>query len=203
MYSVFTYLFLIIGAAISQNIVLAKGVYVKFPISEVNTVKKVNITGALSVIISFIASISAWLSVLMDNRLFHLSTWTLPAFSVMLYSVIMMMLLGIYYGFIVPIYQKKRNKKAQKISPSIVFGFLPIAIIITVSAERMLILDSICYGLGSGLGVWLLMILNYFMQKRLEESTIPAHYLGTPITILTFGIVSMALFGLLGHGITL
>ena len=198
MYSFSTYLFLIIGAAISQNIVLAKGIYVKMPQHETNTAGKVNINGFISVIISVVASVTTWLALYINDGLLHLTNWTLPAFSVAFYALCILLLCGIYYGFIAPI-----THSAKKINSSVVFGFLPIAVIITTATENLPILDALCYGLGSGIGVWLLLIFNHFIQIRLDESEVPTYFRGAPITILTMGIISMAIFGLLGHGITL
>jgi len=59
-------------------------------------------------------------------------------------------------------------------------------------------LESIVSALGCGLGFLLAMVLFAGVRSRIEESGIPKHFRGLPITLISASIVSLAFFGFAG-----
>ncbi|MEG1391244.1 MAG: Rnf-Nqr domain containing protein [Angelakisella sp.] len=96
-------------------------------------------------------------------------------------------------------YTANCTPKARQISTKLVYGFIPIGTLFIVGGGTYTLIESIVYGTGAGLGYILATLLNYCMQKRLAHSDIPVAFRGMPATLLSFGMISLALFGLLGH----
>ncbi|MDC7240232.1 MAG: Rnf-Nqr domain containing protein [Spirochaetales bacterium] len=59
-------------------------------------------------------------------------------------------------------------------------------------------LQTLFYGLGSGLGWWLAIMALAAIQKRLQKSPVPAGLEGPGITLITIGFMAMAFVGFSG-----
>ncbi len=59
-------------------------------------------------------------------------------------------------------------------------------------------LQSLFYGLGSGLGWWLAIMALAAIQKKLQRSPVPAGLEGPGITLITIGFMAMAFVGFSG-----
>ncbi|HEY8540752.1 MAG TPA: Rnf-Nqr domain containing protein, partial [Pseudothermotoga sp.] len=60
------------------------------------------------------------------------------------------------------------------------------------------LLQSLFYGLGSGLGWWLAIILLAAIRKKIDNAPVPAGLKGTGLTLITIGIMAMAFIGFSG-----
>jgi len=58
--------------------------------------------------------------------------------------------------------------------------------------------QSIIFGLGSGLGWWLAIMLLSAMRKKIEKAPVPAGLQGSGITMITIGFMAMAFMGFSG-----
>jgi len=59
---------------------------------------------------------------------------------------------------------------------------------------------TLAYAIGAALGFTLVMVLFAAIRERLASAPIPAAFSGTPITLVTAGILSMAFMGFSGFG---
>ncbi len=59
---------------------------------------------------------------------------------------------------------------------------------------------TIAYAVGAALGFTLVMVLFAAIRERLADARVPAPFEGTPITLITAGILSMAFMGFAGFG---
>lgn len=57
------------------------------------------------------------------------------------------------------------------------------------------LLESALYGLGAALGFTLVLVIFAAMRERLEAADIPAPFKGTPIALITAGILAIAFMG--------
>ena len=62
-------------------------------------------------------------------------------------------------------------------------------------------LQVVGYALGTGIGYTMAVFIIYFARKRLALSPIPRSFKGLPILLIYIGILSLALYGLTGHGL--
>ena len=63
--------------------------------------------------------------------------------------------------------------------------------------------QSIGFGLGSGLGYLLAVMLVTEAQNRLRSRAIPEAFRGLPITLIYIGVLALAIFGFTGHSVIL
>lgn len=59
-------------------------------------------------------------------------------------------------------------------------------------------IQSVFFGLGSGLGWWLAIVLLAAIRKKTENAPVPAPLKGVGITLITIGIMAMAFMGFAG-----
>jgi electron transport complex protein RnfA len=57
------------------------------------------------------------------------------------------------------------------------------------------------YALGAGLGYMAAVMILYFARKRLAISPVPRSFRGLPIQLVYIGMLSLALYGLIGQGL--
>ena len=63
--------------------------------------------------------------------------------------------------------------------------------------------QSIGFGLGSGLGYLLAVMLVTEAQNRLRSRAIPEAFRGLPITLIDIGVLALAIYGFTGHSVIL
>ncbi len=69
--------------------------------------------------------------------------------------------------------------------------------LLNVQARHSLF-ESVLYGFGAALGFGLVLILFSAMRERLETADVPAAWRGTPIALVTAGLMSLAFLGFSG-----
>ena len=63
--------------------------------------------------------------------------------------------------------------------------------------------QSLGFGLGSGLGYLLAVMLVTEAQNRLRSRAIPEAFSGLPITLIYIGVLALAIYGFTGHSVIL
>ena len=63
--------------------------------------------------------------------------------------------------------------------------------------------QSLGFGLGSGLGYLLAVMLVTEAQNRLRSRTIPEAFRGLPVTLIYIGVLALAIYGFTGHSVIL
>ena len=76
----------------------------------------------------------------------------------------------------------------------------------TVLVERtqsFTLMQSLGFGLGSGVGYLLAVLLVTEAQHRLRSKAIPETFRGLPITLVYIGVLALAIYGFTGHSVIL
>ena len=76
----------------------------------------------------------------------------------------------------------------------------------TVRVERtqsFTLEQSLGFGLGSGLGYLLAVMLVTEAQNRLRSRAIPEAFRGLPVTLIYIGVLALAIYGFTGHSVIL
>lgn len=63
--------------------------------------------------------------------------------------------------------------------------------------------QSLVFGLGSGLGYLLAVMLVTEAQNRLRSRAIPEAFRGLPVTLIYIGVLALAIYGFTGHSVIL
>ena len=71
--------------------------------------------------------------------------------------------------------------------------------VLVVSIHPGDLIFAIAYALGSGIGFTLAMFLIFIGKERIALLNVPKAFRGVPIMLLYLGILSLAIYGLIGH----
>ena len=61
--------------------------------------------------------------------------------------------------------------------------------------------QSVGYALGTGAGYTAAILILYYAQKRIALSPVPRSFRGVPVLLVYIGLLSLAIYGLIGHGL--
>ncbi|MEM5947659.1 Rnf-Nqr domain containing protein [Spirochaetia bacterium 38H-sp] len=97
----------------------------------------------------------------------------------------------------------------DRISPALYMAlgiFLPLitvncailGVALFIEIRHYTFIQSVVYGLGSGLGWWLAIVLLSAIRKKIEKAPVPAGLKGPGITLITIGFMAMAFIGFSG-----
>lgn len=67
--------------------------------------------------------------------------------------------------------------------------------------QRFTFIQTVGYALGTGAGYALSLLVIYYARKRLAISPVPRSFRGLPILLVYVGLLSLAIYGLIGHGL--
>lgn len=67
--------------------------------------------------------------------------------------------------------------------------------------QNYTLLQYIAFGLGSGIGYLLAVLIVDEGRRRLSSKDVPQSFRGLPSYLVYIGVLSLALFGLVGHGV--
>lgn len=82
--------------------------------------------------------------------------------------------------------------------PLITVNCAILGVALFVEIRQYSFLQTLFYGLGSGLGWWLAIMALAAIQKKLQKSPVPAGLEGPGITLITIGFMAMAFVGFSG-----
>lgn len=92
-----------------------------------------------------------------------------------------------------------RRPDLRRMLPVSAFNCAVLGALILSSPGQDSLAAAAGFGLGSGVGYTLALFLIKTGRQRLELITLPRAFKGMPILLLYTGIVSLAIYGLIGH----
>ena len=69
------------------------------------------------------------------------------------------------------------------------------------ASQNHSVMQTVGYAFGTGLGCTAAMMVIYYARKRLVICPVPRSFRGMPILLIYLGLLSLAIYGLLGHGL--
>lgn len=95
-----------------------------------------------------------------------------------------------------------RKDQLLRILPLAALNSCVLGTVLITRTQVFTLTQSVGFGLGSGLGYILAVMLVTEAQTRLSNSqTIPSAFRGLPILLIYIGILALAIYGLVGHSI--
>lgn len=191
-------LFTAFAAAVSENLVFVRA----FGLAELDygeyTVPRALKDGRIVTLMCLLAAFSGWLGRQITDRLLVLPIHLRPSVFLAVFTVLFLTIMGI-----ILVARKKQgketSKKRYKFHTAIAFGFLPLGVLLVTGSGTGTLLVSLFAGAGSGAGYLLAMLLCWSIRERLAFCDIPRAFRGAPILFIYIGLISLALFGLVGH----
>jgi electron transport complex protein RnfA len=102
-----------------------------------------------------------------------------------------------YFG--VPYLWPKRRKVIRLAMPISTFNSALFGALYFSSGQDFTTVQTAGYALGAGVGYTIALVIIYYARKRLAISPVPRSFRGLPILLVYLGLLSLAIYGLLGH----
>lgn len=160
--------------------------------------RRILIHGTMLTAITFISS---FLCYAVNDLFYEMENYALYRPLFFLLCVTAVYLLFVLFYFLL----RKRFPFARNLSD--VMQLLPVSafncavigsLVLSATVQRTLPMIA-GFGLGAGIGYTLALLLIFTGHKRMELVHLPRAFKGMPIMLLYIGIVSLAIYGLIGH----
>ena len=113
---------------------------------------------------------------------------------------------GVVYVAVLLFSAKCLPKQWERLKPMIhlaAFNSAVIGALLLTGESTWDIWGYLAFGLGTGIGYTLASYLVSLGFERLQSDKIPPSFRGFPITLIYIGILSLAFYGLIGHGLSM
>lgn len=95
------------------------------------------------------------------------------------------------------------QRQLLRILPLAAFNSCVLGTLLLGRTQSFTLTQSVGFGLGSGVGYLLAVLLVTEAQSRLRSKAIPAAFRGMPITLIYIGVLALAIYGFTGHTVIL
>ena len=95
------------------------------------------------------------------------------------------------------------NRQMIRILPLAALNSCVLGTVLVSRTQSFTLVQSMGFGLGSGLGYLLAVLLVTEAQRRLRSRAIPEAFRGLPITLVYIGVLALAIYGFTGHSVIL
>ena len=93
--------------------------------------------------------------------------------------------------------------KLLRIVPVAALNSCVLGTVLVERTQSFTLMQSLGFGLGSGVGYLLAVLLVTEAQHRLRSKAIPSAFRGLPITLVYIGVLALAIYGFTGHSVIL
>ena len=90
-----------------------------------------------------------------------------------------------------------------RILPIAGFNSTVVGTLLVTTTQDYTLAQSVGFGLGSGLGYLLAVLLVTEARRRLQGEEVPKAFRGLPIVLVYIGILALAVYGFTGHAVTI
>lgn len=95
------------------------------------------------------------------------------------------------------------RERMLRILPAAALNSCVLGTVLVAQTQSFTLAQAAGFGLGSGLGYILAVMLVTEEQRRLRSRAIPAAFRGLPITLIYIGVLALAIYGFTGHSVIL
>lgn len=183
----------IITAMLVENVLFTRALGVSPLLLVVNKSKNFFLFGGIITVITTVSSVLTWAAFQPLKRF---------GYRYLFEPLILVLLLGALYFAAYYFLSRAKGERAVLIKnalPYSVFNCAVVGSMLLLVHNRMSLLSSVVFGIGSGLGF---LLAGFFVnegQRRMQQADVPAAFRGLPITLLYIGILSLAFYGLTGR----
>lgn len=186
-----TILFTLFGGVFLENIMFSRGIGMDGIISHANKTDSILAFGTYVYTISIPACALAWL---VKNRLLGFS---LP---LLLEPMIWLLCLSLAYMFNLAVLKLFTLKNIYRdLLPVAAFSCSALGTTLFAFSKEYELILTLIYANGSIVGLMGSMLLVHFGRERVLLSHVPTVFKGLPIILIYAGILSMAIYGLIGY----
>ena len=187
-----TYFAIVIGAIFVNNVVLAQFLGICPFLGVSSKVETSMGMGAAVTFVMAIAAVVAWL----------IQTYVLVPLDIVYMQTIVFILVIAALVQMVEIMLKKLSPSLYQalgiFLPLITTNCAVLGVAILMIQKEFTLLQSVVYSVSTALGFALALVLFAGIRERLELEDVPESFRGTPIALVTAGILAMAFMGFSG-----
>jgi len=192
------YLELTVGAILVYNFVLSRFLGI-CPFLGVS--KRVGTAMGMSGAVIFVMTLASAATSLVYRYLLHFTFKGVEIDLKFLQVLLFILIIAALVQLIEIILQKLSPKLYQALGiylPLITTNCAVLGAATINAAENRTVLESTVFGFSSGVGFALALLLFSSLREKLELADPPRHFQGTPIALITAGILAMAFVGFAG-----
>lgn len=191
------FLLIILTAAVLQNAVFTRGLGSSKETLMMGSPKRILIFGGALTFIAVTASLLAWpLNFFLTSPKGPMSGFTQGRLLIALGCICLIytaLYLSTKYFFPVIHYYLRPYLSFAS------FNCAALGSILLAFSSNYTLLKTIGFAFGSGVGYTLAILLIYEGKRRIVLSDVPRSFRGLPVMLLYIGILSLAVYGLIGH----
>ena len=192
-YAIVEFIVVMLSAATFENIIFTRAIGVDNTALTLKNRRHILIYGGLTTLVQLAAVfMNILVKLLMKNVQLPAYIKNIVYLSSVLISYLVIMYLIKYFN--TKFYDKIKYKLLIASLSGCVYGT-----VLIISMKNCDFLDSIAYALGSGLGFTLSLLMIKAGRERLAVTKVPKAFKGLPITLMYLGVLSLAIYGLIGH----
>ena len=183
-----TYFAIVIGAIFVNNVVLAQFLGI-CPFLGVSS--KVETSMGMGAAVTFVMALTALVA-------WSIQTYILDPLQIQYMQTIVFILVIAALVQMVEIMLKKLSPSLGIFLPLITTNCAVLGVAILMIQKEFTLLQSVVYSVSTALGFALALVLFAGIRERLELEDVPESFRGTPIALVTAGILAMAFMGFSG-----
>ena len=183
------------SAILVENAVFARGFFASRLISDRINYEAIVLYGIISTFIILFSSVIAWCIGLLFG--------TQPLYLQFRYAIAVICVLIVYtIGYILVNKFAEDKEVYQTVMRSAAFGTVIYGCVMLSSKNFSSLFFVIAYSLGSGAGFIMATLLLHIAREQMALLNIPKAFKGLAIVFVYIGIVSLAVYGIIGHHLT-
>lgn len=191
MKALYEMLAVIIVAAVTENLLFARALGVDHIIERTKSYHDIIRLGAVTCVVSFLGGILAWV---FKYALKDFAWW--PVFRGL---AVLLSISAAYFLIAVLCGGNRKLYSAQSLPVTAAFNGASFGAVLIAILSKETLLQTIAYCLGCSAGLTMALMLVHSGRQRLELCKVPKSFSGLPITMIYIGILSLAIYGLIGH----
>lgn len=177
-------------AAVTENLLFARAIGVDHILERTRSYRVIIRLGALTCAVSFLGGVLAWV---FKFALKGYAWWPLFRGPAVLLSI------SAAYFLMVTLAGARNLRSPHALPVTAAFNGASFGAVLIAIVSRETLLQTVAYCLGCSAGLTIAMMLVHSGRERLELCRVPRSFSGLPITMLYIGILSLAIYGLIGH----
>ncbi len=187
------FLYVVILAIIVENLVFARALETSTLLQKINNYERIIAFGTVATVVATISSMMSW------GVLYFVKPTSLLArnMAVMLCIVVVyaVVLLALRYTTFF------KAPPSEELVASASFSVSAVAAVFLALSMKMSLPLTAGYCFGTTVGMTAAMLMVHGGRQRMTVSNVPRAFEGMPITLIYIGIISMAIYGLVGYQI--
>lgn len=195
MENLLAFLVFALTALASENAIFSRALGISKPLLFLKTPRMGLLYGAL---LTWMVTLSSLLTAVVNILLRGMSNTSILLLRAPLYFLCVALIFALTY-FGTRRYRPQLHIRIRAALPVSTFNSALFGPLYVSATQNHSVAQTVGYALGAGAGYTLALLVVYYARKRLAISPVPRSFRGLPILLVYIGLLSLAIYGLVGH----